>query len=47
VQPLRSWSDEVEAMRPDLPHAFQPFDCGITKLRGGRLTEWFHVHLPG
>jgi acetyl esterase/lipase len=32
---------------PDLPHAFQAFDCGMTKLWGERLNEWFHAHLPG
>jgi acetyl esterase/lipase len=38
---------EVELfVAPDLPHAFQAFDCGITKLWGARLTEWFHAHLP-
>jgi acetyl esterase/lipase len=38
---------EVELfVAPDLPHAFQAFDCGITKLWGVRLTEWFQAHLP-
>jgi acetyl esterase/lipase len=31
---------------PDLPHAFQAFDCGITKFWGERLNEWFRAHLP-
>jgi acetyl esterase/lipase len=25
---------------PDLPHAFQVFDCGITRLWSRRVTEW-------
>jgi acetyl esterase/lipase len=38
---------EVELfVAPDLPHAFQAFDCGITKLWGVCLTEWFQAHLP-
>jgi acetyl esterase/lipase len=31
---------------PDLPHAFQAFDCGMTKLWGERLNEWFRAHVP-
>jgi acetyl esterase/lipase len=31
---------------PDLPHAFQAFDCGITKLWGERLNDWFRAHIP-
>jgi acetyl esterase/lipase len=38
---------EVELfVAPDLPHAFQAFDCGLTKLWGERLNEWFRAHLP-
>jgi acetyl esterase/lipase len=31
---------------PDLPHAFQAFDCSMTKLWGERLNEWFRAHIP-
>jgi acetyl esterase/lipase len=31
---------------PELPHAFQAFDCGLTKLWGEQLNEWFRVHVP-
>jgi len=45
----RAAAAEVEVelfVAPDLPHAFQAFDCGITKLWGERLNEWFHAHIP-
>jgi acetyl esterase/lipase len=45
----RAAAAEVEVdlfVAPDLPHAFQAFDCGITKLWGERLNEWFRAHVP-
>jgi acetyl esterase/lipase len=45
----RAAAAEVEVelfVAPDLPHAFQAFDCGITKLWGERLNEWFRAHIP-
>ena len=45
----RAAAAEVEVelfVAPDLPHAFQAFDCGLTKLWGERLNEWFRAHLP-
>jgi acetyl esterase/lipase len=45
----RAAAAEVEVdlfVAPDLPHAFQAFDCALTKLWGERLNEWFRAHIP-
>ena len=30
---------------PEMPHGFQIFDCGITKLWAQRQSEWFRAHI--